>query len=180
MASESRCNESFDTAFLQLHNLIGALTKLEERAYLHKAGITYQQYLILIAVESNGPKIHESVIAKQVLRNLNTVSMIVDRMEKNGLLERNWSEVDRRKAEVKLTKKGKEALRRALKVGAELKQHLGCRFTSEEIEQLTELVNKLKGGVFQELDQEVPPPDLERAMKQRVIRLHENAPAVQA
>ena len=172
MATRKQSNESFNVAFLQLHNLMGLMTKLEEWTYYHKAQVTYQQYLILIVVESNKPPVSESVIAQRLQRNLNSISMIVDRMQKTGLLDRKWSEADRRKTEVKLTRKGKSMLERALKVGAELRQQLGSGFKAEELEELTVLVTKLRNRVFTALGQEVPSPEDDQAVSEQVIRVY--------
>ena len=43
MATGKQSNKSFDVAFIQLHNLMGLMTKLDEWTYYHKAQITYQQ-----------------------------------------------------------------------------------------------------------------------------------------
>jgi len=173
MASKKGCSQSLNTAFLQLHNLLGLLTNLEEGTYLRKAGTTYQQYLVLVVIESSDPPVAETIIARGLHRNLNTISMIVDRMEKKGLLVRKWSEVDRRKTEVKLTEEGKAVLSRALKVGAELRQRLGCVFTPKEVEELTTLVTKLGDRTLEELGQDVPPPPVGHAIRQRVIKVYE-------
>jgi len=175
MAYGKRYIETLNTAFLQLHNLQGLLGKLEEGTYSLKAGVTYQQYLVLIVVEAGGPPVTETLIAKRLQRNLNTISMIVDRMEKKGLLVRRWSEVDRRQRQVELTKKGKDALNKGLKVGVELRKRLGQEFTENELKELTALVTKLRDRVFKELGQEVPPTPVGNAIRQQVMRLYEKA-----
>jgi len=180
MAGAKQNFESLNTAFLQLHNLFGLLTRLEEGTYSKKAGISYQQYLVLVVLESNKPPVNETVIANRLQRGLNTISLMIDRMEKGGLLVRRWSEHDRRRREITLTKQGKDALDRGLKVGVDLRKRLGREFTDKQLDDLTALASKLRDSVLQKLGHEVPSPDLDRAVRERVIRLYERAAARQA
>ena len=171
MAKQGQFRESGQAAFLLLHNMMGLLTKVEEAAYANQAGISYPQFLILITVEASEPPVSQTTISKRIQRNLNTISMIVDRMEKLGLVRRVRSEDDRRETHVSLTPLGKEKLAKAIEVGGALKQRLGSAFTEEEISDAMQLMAKFRNQVLKELGREPIPADSERPHRQRVIEV---------
>ncbi|MDD7272431.1 MAG: MarR family transcriptional regulator [Prevotella sp.] len=78
-------------------------------------GITYTQYLVLLVLwETDEQPIND--IGKKLLLGINTVSPLIKRMEKNGLLSRRDSETDKRQQIVCLTEKGKELRKKAAKI----------------------------------------------------------------
>lgn len=86
-----------------------AASRLVIQAYqphLDKLGITYPQYLVLMVLwEKDGINVNE--IASQLFLNTNTVTPVLKRMEAQGIVSRQRSEVDERKVIVTLTPKGK-------------------------------------------------------------------------
>ena len=74
---------------------------------LDKLGITYPQYLVLMVLwEEDGLKVME--LARRLYLDSNTMTPLVQRMEKVGLVDRVKSEEDARETFVSLTKHGKE------------------------------------------------------------------------
>jgi MarR family transcriptional regulator, organic hydroperoxide resistance regulator len=75
--------------------------------YLEKLGITYPQYLVLLVLwENDGLSVNE--ISKKLMLNTNTVTPLLKRMEKTGLLGRSRSEEDERRVMVRLSEKGRK------------------------------------------------------------------------
>lgn len=75
-------------------------------------GITYTQYLVLLVLwEKDEQPISE--IGKRLLLGINTTSPLIKRMEKQGLVARHDSEIDKRQQVVYLTPKGKAMRKRA-------------------------------------------------------------------
>lgn len=75
--------------------------------YLMPLGITYTQYLVLMVLwEHDEQPVND--IGKKLLLGINTISPLIKRMEKYGLLSRRNSPDDKRKQIVFLTDKGKE------------------------------------------------------------------------
>jgi DNA-binding MarR family transcriptional regulator len=107
MARQTQFRESSHEASLLLHSMQSLLTKLEENAYAAQAGISYQQFLILITIEASEPPVNQTTVAKSIQRNLNSISMIIDRMERLGLVVRERSKEDRRETHLTLTSLGK-------------------------------------------------------------------------
>ena len=70
-------------------------------------GLTYPQYLVLLVLwEKDAQPVND--IAKRLLLETNTVTPLLQRMEKEGVLVRRRSEKDGRQMIVSLTRKGKE------------------------------------------------------------------------
>lgn len=171
MARQAQFRESGQEAFLLLHNMMGLLTKVEETTYSNQAGISYPQFLILITVESSEPPVSQTTISKKIQRNLNTISMIVDRMEKLGLVKRVRSEEDRRETHVSLTPLGKEKLAKAIKVGAGLKERLSGALTDEDLEQCMRLMAKFRDQILKEMGREPIPLESGRTSRRRIIEV---------
>ena len=83
--------------------------------YLKPLGITYTQYLVLMVLwEQDSQPIND--IGKRLLLGINTMSPLIKRMEKFGLLSRRSSVTDKRQQIVFLTPKGKEMKQRAVDI----------------------------------------------------------------
>lgn len=101
-------------AELQLDNQICfrlyTASRLVTQAYtpmLTELGITYPQYLVLMVLwENDGQPVND--IAHRLLLETNTVTPLLQRMEKEGLVTRHRGTVDKRQQIVSLTQKGKE------------------------------------------------------------------------
>jgi DNA-binding MarR family transcriptional regulator len=78
-----------------------------------KLGLTMERYLVLLAIKNHDQPARITDIARWGERRPNSVTMIVDRMVKAGLLRRVRDRVDRRVVRVFVTSKGEEALKPA-------------------------------------------------------------------
>lgn len=106
-------------AELQLDNQICfrlyTAARLMTQAYtpmFTELGITYPQYLVLMALweEDNQPV---NDIAHRLLLETNTVTPLLQRMEKQELVSRHKGEHDKRQQIVSLTEKGRQMEERA-------------------------------------------------------------------
>ena len=101
-------------AELQLDNQICfrlyTAARLVTQAYtpmLTELGITYPQYLVLMVLwEKDEQPVND--IAHRLLLETNTVTPLLQRMEKLGIVSRKKGEQDKRQQIVSLTPKGKE------------------------------------------------------------------------
>ena len=171
MAQRSQFRESTHAADLALHEMEALLTKLEETTYSSKAGLSYPQFLILITIEASEPPVTETDISDAIQRNLNTVSMMLDRMEKAGLVKRKRSAKDRREMQVSLTAEGKNKLGKGIEVGGALRERLGSAFSSEEIETATLLMGKLRNQLLKEMGRDPIPTGAKRPLRDSVIEV---------
>lgn len=85
-------------------------SRLLTQAYhplLSAQGLTYPQYLVLLVLwEKDRQPVND--IAKRLYLETNTVTPLVQRMEKEGILTRSKGTKDARQTIVKLTRKGKK------------------------------------------------------------------------
>ena len=85
------------------------------KPHLEKLGITYPQYLVLMVLWEND-KLSVNQITEKLFLNTNTMSPLLKRMEKMGLVHRTRSSKDERIVTIELTKKGKELKTMALPI----------------------------------------------------------------
>jgi DNA-binding MarR family transcriptional regulator len=138
--------------FALLYETSDLLLKCEDAAYA-EFGLSQQQFLVLKAIESSDkPFVKIIDVARKLKRNSNSISMIIDRMERAGLVERVRDLQDRRSVHLSLTEKGTKKLYQASKVGWSLISRLMSCFSEEEMETLTSLIEKLRGKTSEELN----------------------------
>ncbi len=83
-----------------------------------KYGLTTEQWGLLTAIKSRGP-LRPSDLASILERTPNSMSMLIDRMVKAGLVKRTRDRKDRRVVTVNSTEKGKTAVEPAVIAGWE-------------------------------------------------------------
>ena len=87
-----------------------ATSRLITREYqplLDKLGITYPQYLVMMILwEEDSVAVND--IAKKLILNTNTITPLLKRMEKQGLVKRKRSRDDERKVMIQLTENGRK------------------------------------------------------------------------
>ena len=76
-------------------------------------GLTMERYLVLLAIKNHDQPARIVDIARWGERRTNSVSTMVDRMVKAGLLKRVRDKTDRRTVHVSITSKGEDALKPA-------------------------------------------------------------------
>ena len=118
--------------------------------YLEPLGLTYPQYLVLLVLwEQDKQPVND--IAHRLLLETNTVTPLLQRMEKAGLIERIKGKDDARQRIVTLTRQG-IALREKAKhipgcLGAEIVKAAG---SVEEIAQMVPTLDKIIEGLKQD------------------------------
>ena len=115
-------------------------TRLITQAYtplLNELGITYPQYLVMMVLwEQDAQPVND--IARRLLLETNTVTPLLQRMEKLGIVTRQRGKEDKRQQIVSLTEKGKAMEEQAHQVipagmGRELS---ACPFQLDDYERL--------------------------------------------
>lgn len=112
----------------------------EYQPFLDSIEITYPQYLVLMVLWEND-NLPVNDIAKKLILKTNTITPLLKRMEKQGLINRKRSAEDERKVIIQLTDKGIKLQEKA----AEIPDELIKRISKSEID-LEELV-KLKDSL---------------------------------
>ena len=115
-------------------------TKALEKAH----NVSCAQLSCLTALHENGP-LPPSQIARHIMVNSSTVTGIIDRLERKGLVERARTSKDRRVITVFLTKEGTTLVENA-PLPVQNKIVTGMRkLSSEEIEQIIQGLTRLTG-----------------------------------
>lgn len=84
------------------------------RPHLDRIGVTYPQYLVLMVLwEKDALPVND--IAKRLALETNTVTPLIQRMEREGIVTRTKGKIDTRQTIVSLTERGHEL--RELSVG---------------------------------------------------------------
>ena len=127
-------------------------TRLVTQAYtpmLTELGITYPQYLVLMVLwEHDDQPVND--IAHRLVLETNTVTPLLQRMEKLGLVTRKKGEKDKRMQIVSLTKLGKQLEERAYGlIPAGMGERLSaCSLQLEDYQRLAQeldsIINTLK------------------------------------
>ena len=100
-----------------------SLTRLY-RPLLNQLEITYPQYLVLMVLWED-KKQSVSTLGQRLLLDSGTLTPLLKRMEKNGLVERIRSREDERKVVVRLTDKGESLKQQAYAVPEQMFCHSG-------------------------------------------------------
>jgi len=129
--------------WLLVHRVRDAFFLCEDSVFAEH-GLTTEQFTLLAAVKGAGSSLKPSELAKIMDRSPNSVSMLVDRMAKAGLVRRIRDRKDRRVVNVMLANKGEEALEPSMVVGWELAKKILSALSDEEKNTLADLLETVK------------------------------------
>jgi MarR family transcriptional regulator, 2-MHQ and catechol-resistance regulon repressor len=130
-----------------LINLSRASNSVQTRlsAGLDRHGITTSQLGILEALFHLGPMCQRA-LGDKLLRSGGNITMVIDNLEKHGLVERVRQKEDRRMIMIHLTPKGRKLISRVLPLHAKDVVKEMSRLTANEQEELRRLCRKLGRG----------------------------------
>ena len=114
--------------------------------YFEQLGITYPQYLVLLVLWE---KDHQPVndIAKRLLLETNTVTPLLQRMEKAGLIDRKRGEKDTRQRIVSLTDRAIRMREEARDIPANLSKEIARFVPIDDLTALIPVLDKLIQGL---------------------------------
>jgi DNA-binding MarR family transcriptional regulator len=130
-------------AWMLFHQTYNSISRCEDKEF-GKLGISAQQHAILMAITRADGPVTPGQIARWVDRNANSITLILDRMEKSGLVIRTKHVTDRRSLNIEMTEKGAEVLRQGVEVGWKIIQGILGGLSAEEIEALSDSLEKLR------------------------------------
>ncbi|WP_051687337.1 MarR family winged helix-turn-helix transcriptional regulator [Microbulbifer sp. HZ11] len=103
--------DKIEEVLITLRRLIRA-TDLHSKQLVKTAGLTAPQLLLLQAIREQG-QVTIGALAKEISLSQATVTTILDRLERRGLVYRERSSEDKRKVHAYLTDKGADIIRDA-------------------------------------------------------------------
>lgn len=131
-----------------LHQVHESLTKLEDRMH-KKAGVTTQQFGVLAALKAIPLPVTPAAVSGWLDRNANSITLMIDRMEKQGFVSRVRDLDDRRSLRLKLEEKGEEAFRRGAGSHRELYKEIMSCLNPDELQELSRLMDKVLEKTFE-------------------------------
>ena len=135
-----------------------AMLRARERDYA-RFGITNERRAILHIIDSNGGRATPVDIARDLFRELHSVTGMLKRMEDAGLISRHKGS-GRSKVEVRLTDEGRDVLVRSR--GSETDMRILSVLTKRERERLASYLLRVRGKVLDDLgirEWELPLPE---------------------
>lgn len=131
-------------AFLRAHALI---MRDLERELVTEAGLPLAWYDVLLQLaEAPGRRLRMAELAERVLLSRSGLTRLVDRLQAEGLVERERSAEDARGTFTVLTAAGLARLRRAAPVHlAGVQRHWLGRFSDDELRELQNLLSRVDG-----------------------------------
>ena len=110
------------------------------RPLLKKIDLTYTQYIVMMVVWEK-KKINEKDIVDALFLKSNTITPLIKKLEKKGLITINKDTNDKRNIIIEITKKGEELKKKAVEIPVLFGQSFPL--SSSEITILKKLLNKI-------------------------------------
>jgi len=137
--------------WLLMHQTYNLVLKVEENVF-KQIGISPQYNGVLMAMRYTDGPVTATIIANWLDRNNNAVSMLLDRMQRDGLIRRVRSSRDRREVRLVLTSKGKETIDKATALGWQLIQDILGEIPEEDLRVLIDQLETVRGRTFEFLN----------------------------
>jgi len=134
--------------WLLIHQCHRLLTRAENFAFT-KVGLTTRKHAVLFALRNLPDPVTVTDVAHWLDRNPNGISMLVDRMVKDGLINRVRDMPDRRSVRLEITPKGEQAILDGNKLTRQLYKEVFNGISDEDFEKISSLLEKVR---FKALD----------------------------
>jgi len=152
-----------------IHRTHEMLKMCEDRVFLEYK-LTTEQYAVLVTIKYLDDPVRPTDVARWLGRSPNSISMMVDRMAKAGLLRRVRDRKDRREVRLVITSKGETALKPATLAGWEFIQKILSQVSHDDRHTLMRLLDTLQYEAATYLD---PGADI-REMMRNEAKSHDN------
>ena len=134
-------------AWILLRQTYTLVLKCEDRTF-SEYKLTTEQYSVLMVIKHVEDPVKVTDVARWLDRSVNSVSMIIDRMVKAGLVRRRRDLPDRRAVRLTITSKGEEAFVPATVAGWELIQEILSSLPDEDLLTLIRLLEMLRDKTY--------------------------------
>ncbi len=114
--------------------------KMHKHLAAHK--LTVSQFAVLEALYNLGP-LSQKDIGRKILKTSGNITLVIDNLEKHGLVRRHKNENDRRSITVKLTDDGCRLIDKLFPAHAEVAAKVCAVLSTEELEELGRLLKVL-------------------------------------
>jgi DNA-binding MarR family transcriptional regulator len=129
--------------WLLLHQTFDMILKVEEKEFA-RIGITPQYNGVLMALKYKKGKVTIKELANWLNKNSNSISTLIDRMQRDGYVERMESTRDRREVHVVMTEKGKEMAEQSDALGWKIVNDVLNGYPGEDLVVLNTHLEKIR------------------------------------
>ena len=133
--------------FYQTHNAIFKVTELA----LLPHNLSLPQLHLLSVLKQEGGILTTGEIGRAMVKASQTITGLVDRLEVQDFVERQFDRSDRRKTWVRLTAKGERKLQEAMPVANRLAEEISSVLTDGELRELQAKTDKLRTVAMERL-----------------------------
>lgn len=137
--------EEFSDSVVRIERLlrhVAFIIKKRGRDILSDFDITTPQFLALVVLKDR-PGITMGELCERLYLACSTATDLIDRMEKNGYLERNRDPDDRRVIRLSITEKGQNIIDQVINARRRYVDSILKQLTQKEIDQLAQSLEKL-------------------------------------
>jgi DNA-binding MarR family transcriptional regulator len=138
-------------AWILLRQAYNLVLRSQDRVF-GEYELTTEQHTVLMAIKNISGPVRITDIARWLDRSVNSVSMIIDRMVKAGLVKRTRDRKDRRTVFVTMTSKAEEVYGPATTAGWGLIQEILSPLSDEDKRTLVRLLEKLRDATYDYLE----------------------------
>jgi DNA-binding MarR family transcriptional regulator len=136
-----------------LGTLLSVLTSFEVLARyleieLKRHRVTLIRFNIMSALFKNGGEMTPSEIAEAVFREKNTITAVINKLEREGVVRREPSTNDRRSVKVVITEKGWKEANRLSPIAQELSREALSCLDKQKVEELVETMRTLRENLL--------------------------------
>jgi DNA-binding MarR family transcriptional regulator len=148
----------------QLYQTYTLLKRCEDQV-IEEHGLTTEQFAVLGAMDYFVDPMNITDIAHWLERSTNSITMIVDRMVKAGLVRRTRDRKDRRIVNVSMTSKAKNALKPATQASYQVIRGILLQLSYEDRNNLLGLLGATKYEILRYLN---PGVDIEKVKREEL------------
>jgi DNA-binding MarR family transcriptional regulator len=140
----------YTLASLQADNSVGYLvkrcgvlmTQVAEGRFA-SLSISFTQWLVLTWLNAHEGHISATRLSSEIGHNMGALTRVVDELERRGYVKRQRSRRDRRAVEIAITATGAQHAQSARRVLVELLNQLVAPYTTQEVDTLIQLLQRL-------------------------------------
>jgi len=136
--------------WISIYQTYNAIFKLTELALLPH-GLSLPQLHLLSVLQGGGGILTTGEVGREMVKASQTITGLVDRLEVQGFVERQFDRRDRRKTWVRITDSGSRKLVESLPVAARIAEELSTVLTDKELADLQAKIQKLREAAMDRL-----------------------------
>ena len=161
-------------AWVLLRQVPNLVSRCEDQVF-SKYGLTTERHAVLMAIRQIDGPVRPTDVARWLDLSVNSVSMIIDRMVKAGLVKRTRDRKDRRTVFLTTTEKAEKAYVLASVAGWELIQEILAPLSDKDKRTLIKLLETLRDKTYDYLDSGEVAEEVRRAEMDNMARLMKQA-----